>query len=204
MKIKMLTIAALAIIFFASAFSISAQTPDPNNGIFRFNEQFTASTVDSLIDDLNEWSVANPRQPITIVLNSPGGEVVAGFTLIDELTHLRNLGHKVTFVVYGRAASTAGFVLQAADRRIIGANAMILIHQIAGGHSGKLSSLKDDLAYAEKLQNQFIKVLTSRSRLTAKLIHSRIDAGQDWWIDAQEALKLGLVDEIERVPAPQP
>jgi ATP-dependent Clp protease, protease subunit len=220
MKIKVLTIAMLAVIFFASAFISAAQTLQSNTpvkslsssvsptqsqeGIFRFNQQFTSSTVDSLIDDLEEWSKDNPRQPIRIILNSPGGEVVAGFTLIDELTHLRNMGHKITFVVYGMAASTAGFVLQAADRRIIGANAMILIHQVSSGTSGKLASMKDSIAYSQKLQDQFIKVLVSRSRLTARLIHSRIDSGQDWWLDAQEALKLGLVDEIEKVPAPQP
>ena len=218
MRIKLFAIAMMAVTLFVSSNSISAQTTrsqpsaastkssvaaDSDEGVFKFFDEFTDSKVNLLIDDLEKFSADNPGKSIKIFLNSPGGSVIAGFTLIDELTRLRNLGHKITFVVYGMAASTAGFVLQAADRRVIGANAMILIHEVSSGASGKLSSMKNSIAYSQKLEEQFIKLLCRRSRLTPKLIHSRIDSGQDWWLDAEEALKLGLVDEIERVPAPR-
>jgi len=199
MKIKITTAAFLVVIFFAFANVISAQTAaEPKETTFMFYDEITQASVAAMTAKLESWSEDNPDQPLRLMLNSPGGDVFASFALMDELNHLRHDGHKLTIVVYGMAASAAGWIVQAGDKRVIGANSSILIHEVSSGTEGKLSKMKEDIARSEQLQEQFIQLLTSRSKLTARIIHSHIDGGHDWWISAQEAKKLGLVDQIER------
>ncbi len=173
-----------------------------DQGNFILYEPITQASVLRLTMTLEEWSAENPDSPLRLMLNSPGGDVLASFALVDELNHLRNKGHKLTIAVYGMAASAAAWVLQAADYRIIGANSTILIHEVSSGSEGPLSEMKASIARSQSLQDQFLKLLAKRSRLTVKLMHARIDGGKDWWLSADEAKKFGLVDEIENVPAP--
>jgi len=203
MKIKTLISVALALVIFSCVQITFAQKVDETQGNFIFSEQITQASVLELTTTLEDWSSENPDLPIRITLNSPGGDVLASFALVDELNHLRNKGHKLTIAVYGMAASAAAWVLQAADYRIIGANSTILIHEISSGSQGKLSDLKASMARSQSLQDQFLKLLAKRSRLTIKLMHLRIDGGKDWWLSADEAKRFGLVDEIEPVRAPQ-
>jgi len=202
MKIKITTATFLVAIFFAFANLVSAQSApaDPKETTFMFYDEITQATVVQMTTKLEDWSENNPGQPLRIMLNSPGGDVFASFALMDELTHLRHDGHQLTIAVYGMAASAAGWIVQAGDKRIIGANSSILIHEISSGSEGKLSKMKEDIERTDRLQEQFIQLLASRSKLTARIIHSHIDGGHDWWISAQEAKRLGLVDEIEGAP----
>ena len=201
MKYKITTATFLVAIFFAFATIISAQTAaDPKEATFMFYDEITQASVAQLTAKLEAWSEDNPDQPLRLMLNSPGGDVFASFALMDELNHLRHDGHKLTVAVYGMAASAAGWIVQAGDKRIIGANSSILIHEVSSGTEGKLSKMKEDIERSDRLQEQFIQLLSSRSKLTPHIIHSHIDGGHDWWISAQEAKKLGLVDEIESAP----
>ncbi|HEY9777439.1 MAG TPA: ATP-dependent Clp protease proteolytic subunit [Planktothrix sp.] len=180
--------------------------PDLPVGVFYFYDGVDNEGVLKITKDLDKWSenTKNDGKPVRIVLCSPGGNVIVAFALIDEVTNLRRQGHNVTIADYGMAASAAGFILQSADTRIIGANSWILIHEISSSADGKLGSLYDQLKFTAGLQDQFIGILSSRSHLTVAQIHDHIDNGRDWWIPASEALKLGLVDRVEAVPAFKP
>lgn len=161
-----------------------------------FYREITQDSALELTTTLEQWSATNPQKPLRLLLNSPGGSVQAAFSLIDELRHLRSNGHKVTISVYGMAASAAGFLLQAADHRVIGANSMILIHEVSSATDGKLSSMKKSIAFDEKLEERCLQLLAN-PHLSLEEIHKHIDGGEDWWLSAQEAKTLGLVDELE-------
>jgi|GEM_PF-814777 len=169
------------------------------DGNFMLYEKISQESVKTLITQLDQWARKNPNRPFKLMLNSPGGDVLASFALIDELNHLRATHHRLTIVVYGMAASAAGYLLQTADERIIGANSTILIHEISGGEQGKLSAMQEAVAYYARLENQFLQLIVRRSHLTMEEIHRHID-GHDWWLSADEALAAGLVDSIEKVP----
>ncbi|GEM_PF-1389853 len=172
-------------------------------GLFFLYDGIDKNSVAGLIKKLEDWAgdAKHKGQPVRIVMNSPGGYVMDGFALMDEITAMRNRGHHVTIAVYGMAASAAGWILQAADTRSVGANSWLLIHQISNENSGKLVELQRNIQFTTREQDQFIRVLVKRSHLTVQEVHAHIDAGQDWWIPAREALKLGLVDDLEPVPA---
>lgn len=182
----------------------NANHSDPLKGVFVFATGINqASAVDFMIMVIN-WCRDNPGRAIRIVINSQGGNILDSLYMYDQINMLRGAGHHVTIVVHGRSASCAGWLLQAADRRIIGANSWLLIHEVSSEMKGSLSQMRAELQRCEQLQAQTSAILCSRTGsvpngLTLDKINTKIAGGVDWWLTASEALAEGLVDEIEPV-----
>jgi ATP-dependent Clp protease protease subunit len=185
---------------FASLFG-RADAPKVANGTFYFWEEVSDESVLSLTKQLEAFTQDkdNDGKPVRIIMNSPGGSVFSGFALMDEIANVRARGHHVTIETYGMAASAAGFILQSADTRVIGANSWVLIHQISSQASGKYAAIMADMKFTGQLQDQFLMRLSNRSNLSLATIHDHIDNGQDWWISADDALKYGLVDSVQPI-----
>jgi ATP-dependent Clp protease protease subunit len=171
-------------------------------GVFYFYDEVSQKSVLDLTQQMESWAgnAKNKDQPIRIVMNSPGGSVFDGFSMMDEVARLRRDGHHVKIEDYGMAASAAGWMMQAADTRAIGANSWLLIHEPSGQASGKLSSMGAQVHLSKELEDQFLGVFAARSHLTTDQIRQHIDDGRDWWIPANTAKTLGLVDVVETVP----
>jgi ATP-dependent Clp endopeptidase proteolytic subunit ClpP len=186
---------------FASLFGGDAKASNPDGTLY-FWDVVSEDSVLDLTKQLEAWVADkdNKDKPVRIIMNSPGGSVFAGFALMDEIANVRARGHHVKIEAYGMAASAAGFILQAADERVIGANSWVLIHQISGGTEGKYAAMMADLKFTGQLQDQFLVRLSNRSKLSLATIHDHIDNGQDWWISADDALKYGLVDSVQATP----
>ena len=154
-----------------------------------------ANSVSECIGELQHWHRQDPTCDIELVLNSPGGEVLHGLALFDDLIALRAAGHKITTVVRGMAASMGGILLQAGDERVIGKNSHVLIHEISTSSIGKLSEIEDEAAFAKQLSDQLVEILAERSTMTAQQI-KRKWRKMDWWLSAQESVDLGFADRI--------
>jgi ATP-dependent protease ClpP protease subunit len=166
----------------------------------------TSQSVASFRSDLEEWAARRSGKPghVRIVVDSPGGEVFAASGLIDGLLSLRAEGHKVTIVVNGMAASAAGWILQAADERIIGPNSWIMIHGVSTGATGKIGDIEADLKLTKRLEAKGLHFLAQRAKMPMEEIKKHIDSGEDWWLDAREALAAGFVDAIGSIPIASP
>lgn len=90
----------------------------------------------------------------------------------------------------------AGILLQAGDERWLGHQSWILIHRAAFGAIGKTFEIEDEVAWIKRIEQRIITIFTSRSTLTSLRIKRNWDR-KDWWIDADEALELGLVDAVK-------
>jgi ATP-dependent Clp protease protease subunit len=167
---------------------------------YTFTGQVNASSVQKCIEELTIWTrlAEEPAQcPIEIVFNSPGGEVISGMALFDFIRTLSDRGHHVTTTTLGYAASMGGILLQAGDTRKMGTEAYILIHEISSAAMGKVGVLEDEVSICKKMCARVIRIFVDRSQ--GKLTPARMKKNwtrKDWWIDSDEALKLGLVDEI--------
>ena len=144
---------------------------------------------------LTQWHRKDPKCDIEIIFSSPGGSIIDGFELFDFIQHLRNEGHKVTTGSLGMAASMAGILLQAGDVRWIGHQAWMMIHRAAFGAIGKTYEVEDEVRLVKRIEERILDIFTSRSELTKHKIKKNWDR-KDWWIDADECLSLGLVDEV--------
>lgn len=163
--------------------------------VYNFFEPVNQASVAECIETLSKWSRLAPGANFTLILNTPGGLVKEGLALFDYLTILKMAGHYLTVVALGRAASMGSILLQAGDRRLIGPNAFVLLHEVSAGTSGKVSEMEDSVEFSSRLQDKLLKILASKSKLTVKQIRSRWKK-TDLWLDADETVRDGLADRI--------
>ena len=168
---------------------------DDENFLYRFGSEVSGGSVGSCIKKLTEWHRVSPKSDIEIIFSSPGGSIIDGFELFDHIQHLRNEGHHITTGTLGMAASMAGILLQAGDTRWVGQQAWLMIHRAAFGAYGKTFEVEDEVKFVRRMEERILDIFTSRSNLTRNKIKRNWDR-KDWWISAEEAVELKLVDEI--------
>lgn len=163
--------------------------------VYFFSRPVTKKSVAETIDTLGLWSRRDPGAEMRLVINTPGGDVVHGLALYDFLGELKALGHRLTTVAIGWAASFGSVLLQAGDQRLIGRNASVLLHEISVGVWGKLTTIEDEFDFCRSLEHRLLTILASRSTLTVEEIATRWSR-KDWWLTAEEVVALGLADAI--------
>lgn len=163
--------------------------------VYTFYSSVDAETVQQCMAELGTWSRRGPGSEITVIFNSPGGSVLDGLALFDYLQQLRSVGHSVKTMALGRAASMGAVLLQAGSHRVIGRNAFLLIHEVSHQSVGKVSEMEDSVGFTKRLQQRLLAILSERSNLTEREIQRKW-ARKEWWVDAEEAVALGLADEL--------
>ena len=135
----------------------------------------------------------NPKKPINLYINSPGGAVTSGLAMYDTM---RFISAPVHTLCMGTARSMGSFLLMAgeAGERAALPNASILIHQPSGGFQGQAS---DMLIHAEEI----LKTKQRMTRLYAQHCgrsYEDFERGmdRDRFMTAEEALEWGLIDRI--------
>ncbi|HEY9778396.1 MAG TPA: Clp protease ClpP [Planktothrix sp.] len=173
-----------------------ARASDLEHGEYMFHDGVDWETVRVGIQKLNELSRRHPGKPLTVVINSPGGSVIAGLALYDHIRDLSKRGHKMTVKVRGYAASMGGILLQAGDHRVVGPEALVLIHEVSSGAIGKVSEMQDRVNFSKLLWDKLAVILSKRSKMSAQEIKEKAFKF-DWWLTAEEAIELGFADEID-------
>ena len=168
---------------------------DDMNHLYRFNSSVSSDSVKKCMEKLTEWHRLDPECSIEIIFSSPGGSIISGFELFDFLQDLRYQGHHITTGTLGYAASMAGVLLQAGDVRWVGQQAWVMIHRAAFRAAGKTYEIEDEVKFTQRLEGRILDIFTSRSKLSKTKIKRNWDR-KDWWISADEAIEMGLVDEI--------
>src|SRR5215204_110928 len=161
----------------------------------------------SVIERLRELASEN-RKPITLYINSAGGNVTDGLALHDVIRYLVSTGLEVTIVVQGMAYSMGSVVLQAASpgKRLAFPHSWIMIHEPAkwaGWQS--TTAAAQHLDRLKQMQAQIYRIMSERSGKPLRQI-IRDTKRTDFYLDAPRALEYGLIDRIigpvESVAAP--
>src|SRR3972149_84167 len=163
--------------------------------VYLFSGAVAESSVKSCIRQLTEWHRLFPNEPMELVFTSPGGAIIDGLALYDYIQSLRRAGPHITPSPRGMAASMAGILLQAGDTRVMSPESWLLIHEAAFGVGGKIGEVEDTGAWGEKIQERILTIFASRSHMTRSQLKNKW-LRKDWWIDSDEALKLGLIHGI--------
>lgn len=146
------------------------------------------------IDNDKDSSEKNyTRKPIHIYVNSRGGYVDDMWSLIDVI-----LSSKTPIHTYCTGyAMSAGFqIYLAGHKRFISKHAKLLYHQVSGYNWGKYLDMKQDFKDVERDQTEIIKYILSRTKITKERIDEVVEKKIDWYIYSDEAIKLGIADEI--------
>jgi ATP-dependent Clp protease, protease subunit len=162
-------------------------------------------TARSCIERLRELAAENNR-PITLYINSAGGNVTDGLALHDSIRHIVSRGIEVTIIVQGMAYSMGSIVLQAASegKRLSFPHSWIMIHEPAkwaGWQS--TTAAAQHLERLKQMQDQIYRILSSRSGKPLRQI-IRDTKRTDLYLDAQRAREYGLIDAIVAGELPEP
>lgn len=157
-----------------------------------FNAEVDEDEVGIAIEQLHDWELESD-EPITIVLNSPGGEVFTGLLLFDTLRSMRS---NVVTVTRGLAASMGSILSQAGDSRLISSHSWFMVHEPATLAWGKMGDIKREAQMLERLHDQLCDILAERSTLSKAAIKAR-SKDKDWWMDAEQAVELGFFDGFD-------
>jgi ATP-dependent Clp endopeptidase proteolytic subunit ClpP len=133
-----------------------------------------------------------PVRKIALSINSPGGDVFAGFAIYSMLQ--RHPAH-ITATVDGLAASMASVIAMAADKIIMPENSMMMIHNptgVAFGGAEQIASFSDAL---DRLRQNIASAYSKRSGQPIAEVQAMMD--RETWLAADEAVNLGFADEIE-------
>jgi len=168
---------------------------DREYGIFNLETSVGSGTV-ALAAEIRQWGRLNPGKPITLNIFSPGGAVFHGLVLYDTLRSLSKKGHNVTTYAHGYAASMGSLLFLAGDVRIIGAESQLMFHALSSMALGSLHELEDEIEFCKRLNARLDKIVTSRTKVTAKMLKEKSHK-KDWWMPADEAITLGVAHEID-------
>lgn len=166
-------------------------------GEYLFYNPVVEQTVAAAMLDLFAWTKKLPAgHPITVTFNSPGGYVTDGFTMFDFLRGISERGNPVTTRCIGIAASMGAILMQAGDERIMTPNAFMMVHEVSGTSEGSTSEREDQLKISKAFQAKALDALSARSTITRSEIQKKWQR-KDWYMSAEEALKMGFIDRIE-------
>lgn len=142
----------------------------------------------------------NPEKPITMYINSPGGEVSSGLAIYDTMTYIQS---PVSTVCVGMAASMAAILLLGgeAGKRYALPHSSIMVHQPLGGTKGQASDIIIYAAQIQRIRSQ-IDTLVMR-HLNASFGYEKYDLKaisdmmeRDRYLLADEAKDAGIIDKI--------
>jgi ATP-dependent Clp protease protease subunit len=148
-----------------------------------------------VISQLLAFDALDPQKPVTMILNSPGGEVSSGFAIFDTMRFIRP---EIRVVVAGLAASIATVILLGAEKkyRLSLPNSRILIHQplIPGAVQGQASDLEITAREIVKTREKLAILYNQETGQPLERIQRDIE--RDYWMTAKEAQEYGLITRI--------
>lgn len=131
--------------------------------------------------------------PITMYINSPGGDVDAGFAIYDMV---RFISSPVTMIGAGLVASAASLVLLAVpkERRFGMENSTYLIHQPLSSMKGVASDIMIHAQNIERLREKLDRIIADACSKSVEDV--RYDTERDHWLYSSEAVEYGLISRI--------
>lgn len=153
------------------------------------------STADLIVAQLIFLESENPNKDISIYINSPGGSVTAGLAIYDTMQYIKP---DVQTICMGQAASMAALLLAAGakGKRHILPSARIMIHQPWGGVEGQATDIAIHTKELLRIKKLSIDILVDCTNNDRDTIAS--DVERDFFLNADEALAYGLIDNIMR------
>ena len=158
------------------------------------SQQVDAELTAKVLSQLVLLEQEGQEEPVTVFINSPGGDIFSGFAIFDMLNFI---ACPVTTIVTGFAASMGSILSMAADkgRRFAMPQAKIMIHQpLLMGYQGRASECEIQAREILKTRDHLIKLYSEQTGKSREEIKKALD--RDNWFTAEEALEYGLLDKV--------
>ena len=133
------------------------------------------------------------NSPISIYINSPGGEIYSGLSIYDTMQFI---SPEIVTVCTGLGASMAAILLAGGSKgkRFALKHSRIMIHQPLGGAKGQASDMEINLKQILDLKKELYEILSYHTGKSFKDIEK--DSDRDYWMTSEEAKNYGIIDDI--------
>lgn len=174
-----------------------------NRTVLLTDQEMDGCTSSEFIKDFFILVADKTKKPIEIIISSEGGSLWSCLAIIRAIRHAQAQGIKINGHVFGNAFSAAFLVLQACDKRTMGAESVLMMHGISHFPSGDTKNVKQDQNMIDQVTAQFCGMLSARNtsadpqyKAPETLLTQMEDATPNYYL-AEDALKAGWVDEID-------
>ncbi|MCR5195984.1 MAG: ATP-dependent Clp endopeptidase proteolytic subunit ClpP [Pseudobutyrivibrio sp.] len=156
-------------------------------------EEVNETTASLTVAQLLFLESEDPSKDIHLYINSPGGSVTAGMAIYDTMQYIKC---DVSTICIGMAASMGAFLLAGGQKgkRFALPNSEVMIHQPLGGAKGQATEIEIAAKNILKTREKLNRMLAENTGKPYEQVC--LDTERDHWLDAQEALDYGLIDEI--------
>lgn len=146
------------------------------------------------INYLDARKTENKREPITIIVNSYGGDIYRGFGIVDAIIDSVTPVHTVC---YGAALSMGFIIMASGHKRSASKHSTFMYHEILWSLSDeKLSSHKREVREGKRIMDIYDSIILEHTNLTKKQLDIVKREHKDWYLSAEDALVYGIIDEI--------
>jgi ATP-dependent Clp protease protease subunit len=137
------------------------------------------------------------QKVIPVIIDSYGGEV---YSLMSMIASIKNSELPVATIVEGKAMSCGVILFSCGTKghRYITEDATLMVHDVSSGSWGKNSEIQASAKETERLNEKIYEILADNSKKTKKWFNKKLNkkGRADWFIEADEAIDLGLADKI--------
>ena len=135
----------------------------------------------------------DPKADISLYINSPGGSVTAGLSILDTMNFIRP---SVSTLCVGQAASMGAVLLSGGEKkkRFCLSNARVMIHQPLGSFQGQATDFDIQAKEILSIRSKLNQILSKNTGQTIKKIQA--DTERDNFMQPNDAKKYGLIDQI--------
>jgi len=166
------------------------------NSVFVLSGEITEENINECVKWIIFENLDSKEKILTLYINSTGGDLYQAFALIDIMQSSK---HSVRTIGIGSVMSAAFLIFTSGTKgeRYIAANTGIMCHQFAGGGGdAKFHDLKAEMKENELLNQKMVNILKEATGLTPSRIKSKLLPASDVYMTAQEALDLGIADQL--------
>ena len=161
--------------------------------IYLAGEVSEASISNVIAHMLGLASINN--KPIQLVISTYGGSVDEMFSLYDVMKFLNCPVHTIGL---GKIMSAGVLLLSSGKKgcRLVGSNARLMAHPIAGAVFGKIFEMENEVAECRRMQNLMIDLLKKETKMTKADIDKIMNLNHDFYLTPEQAVKFGIADKI--------
>ncbi len=161
--------------------------------IIFLGEEVNEHTANIVVAQLLHLAYEDPKKDISLYINSPGGSVYDGLAILDTMNFI---APDVATYGIGLQASFGAVLLAcgAKGKRHVLPSARVMMHQPHGGTRGQVTDQEISLRESVRLKELLIDIMTKATG--QKRAKVKDDMERDFWMNAEEAVKYGLVDKV--------
>ena len=186
------------------------------SGKVKLNETVTPQSVQRIIEEVGRLfgasavtngadfgeimnSAENAVDVLVIEINSPGGSVFDGYTLFHEIKSLRDRGVVVNAVITGMAASMGSVICMACDKVTIVPHGRLMIHDASATSGGNAEQLRKTADLLDGISQNIAEIYSEKTGKSIDEIRDLMK--KETWMNADQSLENGFVDEIAKLPS---